>query len=117
MPNGLLIMIQVALMAGPPWLALRAARHAAAKGARADGLARWATGMLALGAASLVFGYYTLWDINSDPAWQQMNVDAPGIVLMFEVLLYPLLAVFITAPVSAFIWMRAKYRAAKQDAT
>jgi hypothetical protein len=117
MPNGLLVIIQVALMLGPPWLALRAARVAAAKGARADGPIRWATGMLALGVASLVFGYYTLWEINSNPDWQQRNVDAPGIVLMLEALAYPLLAVFITAPISAFIWMQSKYRAAKRDAT
>lgn len=117
MPNGLLILIQCALMLGPPWLALSAAKDAAAKGARVDGLIRWAAGMLALGAASLVFGYYSLWDIHTDEYWQQRNVDAPGIVLAMESLVYPLMALFITVPFAAFIWKQARNRAAKQDAT
>ena len=117
MPNGLLILIQCALMLGPPWLALRAARDAAAKGAQADGLIRWAKGMLYLGAASLAFGYYLLWKINTDEAWQQGNVDASGLLLALEALVYPLMAVFVTVPIAAFIWKQSKNRAAKRDAT
>jgi hypothetical protein len=117
MPNALLIIIQCALVLGPPWLALRAARDAAAKGAQADGLIRWATGMLALGAASLAFGYYSLSEIHTDEVWQQRNVDAPGIVLALEALTYPLMAMFITVPFAAFIWKQSKNRAVKRDAT
>lgn len=117
MPNGLFVIIQCALMLGPPWLALRAARDAAAKGARADGLIRWAAAMLALGAASLAFGYYALWEINTDEAWQQKNIDAPGIVLALETFTYPLMAMFMTVPFAAFIWKQSKNRAAERDAT
>lgn len=117
MPNVLLIFVQCILMLGPPWLSLRAATNAAAKGAQVNGLIRWATGIFALGAASLAFGYYSLWEINTDEAWQQSNVDAPGIVLALEAVGYPLMAMSITVPLALFIWKESKYRVAKRDAT
>jgi Na+/proline symporter len=113
MPNLFLIFIQFALMLGPPWFALRAARLAKAEGAQADRLIRWAIGVLAVGVVSLLFGYYSIWKIHTDGD----NVDTPGIVLMLEELVYPLLAVFITLPLAAFIWKRSKNKLVKLHRT
>ena len=107
------MLIQISVMLWPQWLALRAAKDASAKGANATSLVRWATGMLVLGVLSLVLGYYQLWEISTDEAWQQANVDAPGIVLAMELLGYPLMAIFITVPAAAFTWTMAKTRATR----
>ena len=87
------------------------------KGAQTDGLIHLAFWMLALSFVSLFFDYYTLWDMSTDEVWQQRNVDAPGIALAIEALIYPLTAMFITIPSAALIWKQSKYRVRRLETT